>query len=101
LQQVRLVTKTSILVNARTQIPRWARLLSKTCTANCTKSGHPPVDGLHSIEKSILTNPHFSLTQKIEGVKQDCSLTASKFFQLVQRPGLKHNHLLGLGWEGG
>jgi hypothetical protein len=59
---------------------------------NCTKSGHPPVDGLHSIEKSRLTNWHFSLTQKIEGVKQDRSLTASEFFRLVRRPGLKRNH---------
>jgi hypothetical protein len=54
------------------------------------------VDGLHSIEKAILTNAHFSLTPKIEGVEQDRSLTASKFFRLVQRPGLKRNHLLGV-----
>jgi hypothetical protein len=53
------------------------------------------VDVLHSIEKAILTNLHFSLTQKIEGVQQDRSLTAFKFFRLVRRPGLKRNHLLG------
>jgi hypothetical protein len=59
------------------------------------------VDGLHSIEKPILTNPHFLLTGKIEGVQQDRSLTAFKFFRLVQRPGLKRNHFLGASWEGG
>jgi hypothetical protein len=68
---------------------------AKTRRSRCTKSGHPPVDGLHSIEKSTLTNPYFSLTQKIEGVKQDRSLTASKFFRLVRRPGLKPDHFLG------
>jgi hypothetical protein len=66
-----------------------------TLLAHCTKTGHPPVDGPHSIEKPILTSAHFLLTPKIEGVKEDRSLTASKFFRLVQRPGLKHNHFLG------
>jgi hypothetical protein len=35
------------------------------------------VDALHSIENSILTKLYFSLTQKIERVQQDRSLTAS------------------------
>jgi hypothetical protein len=69
---------------------------AKLSVSYCTKSGHPPVDALHSIEKSILTNSHFSLTAEVEGVQQDRSLTASKFFRLVQRPGLERNHLLGV-----
>jgi hypothetical protein len=43
----------------------------------CTKSGHPPVDHLHSIENKIDKVAHFSLTQAIEGVQQDRSLTVS------------------------
>jgi hypothetical protein len=33
-------------------------------------SSRMPVDGLHSIEKTILTNLYFSLTLRIEGVKR-------------------------------
>jgi len=50
---------------------------SKNASRVCTKSGHALVDGLHSIENTVLTNPYFSLTGKIEGVEQDRSLTAS------------------------
>jgi hypothetical protein len=43
--------------------------IEKTVSLDCTNSGHAAVDGLHSIEKTILTNPCFPLTPKIEGVK--------------------------------
>jgi hypothetical protein len=43
----------------------------------CTKSGHSPVDGLHSIENTHLADAGFSLTKIIESVKQNRSLTVS------------------------
>jgi hypothetical protein len=43
----------------------------------CTKSCQTPVNGLHSIVNNALTAHDFSLTLKIESVKQDRSLTAS------------------------
>jgi hypothetical protein len=89
------VASTSILVITFAEIPRWMRRLLKTRGGICTKSGHGLVDGVHSIEKSIVRSAHFSLTEKIERVQQDRSLTASKFYRLVQRPGLKRNHFLG------
>jgi hypothetical protein len=43
----------------------------------CTKSGHMLVDGVHSIENTDVTECDFSLTEIIEGVELDRSLTAS------------------------
>jgi len=56
---------------------RWVRLLAKIDFAGCTIFGHRLVDGMHCIEKSVLTKAYFLLTHKIEGVQQDRSLTAS------------------------
>jgi hypothetical protein len=39
--------------------------------SDCTKSGHPPVDGLHTIENKSDRGAHFSLTQKLEGVQKE------------------------------
>jgi hypothetical protein len=44
---------------------------------NCTKSGHPPVDELHSSENKPDKAAFFSLTQNLKGVQQDRSLTVS------------------------
>jgi hypothetical protein len=41
-----------------------------------------------------LTNPNFLLTKKLERVELNRSLTASRFFRLVRRPGLKQSQLL-------
>jgi hypothetical protein len=43
----------------------------------CTKSCHPPVDGLHSIENKSDADAYFLLTSKSEGVQLDRSLTVS------------------------
>jgi hypothetical protein len=50
--------------------PRPARLLREIAKRVCTKSGHPPVDWLHSIENTRVASGDFSLTKKIEGVEQ-------------------------------
>jgi hypothetical protein len=52
-------------------------LLGENASYACTKSGHPPVDGLHSIENKSDKAAHFSLTQILEGVQLDRSLTVS------------------------
>jgi hypothetical protein len=39
--------------------PRPACLLRETAATTCTKSGHLPVDGLHSIENTYLTDDGF------------------------------------------
>src|SRR5579864_2804489 len=49
----------------------------KTRVPLCTKSGHWLVDALHSIENTQVTKRDFSLTEFLEGVQQDRSLTAS------------------------
>jgi len=53
----------------------------------CTKSGHVPVDWLHSIENAQLTNSFFPLTKKIQGVKHNCSLTVSEVFPVGAASG--------------
>ena len=45
--------------------------------SSCTNSGHTPVDGLHLIENKPDKTALFELTLFLDGVKQDCSLTAS------------------------
>jgi hypothetical protein len=47
-----------------------ACVLREIAMFNCTKSGHPPVDALHSIENKSDKGRHFSLTAKLEGVQQ-------------------------------
>jgi hypothetical protein len=47
------------------------------CSTDCTKSCHPPVDALHSIENKSDRLAIFSLTQILKGVQQDRSLTVS------------------------
>src|ERR1700720_2988659 len=51
--------------------PRPVRLLRESTSSNCTNSGHPPVNQLHSVENKSDKLQHFSLTPKIEGVQQD------------------------------
>jgi len=57
--------------------PRPACFVAEMATANCTKSGHPPVDGVHSIENKSDKGAHFLLTPELEGVQQNRSLTLS------------------------
>jgi hypothetical protein len=57
--------------------PRPACLLREIASSPCTNSGHPPVDALHFIENTHLTDAAFSLTNFLEGVQQDRSLTVS------------------------
>jgi hypothetical protein len=45
--------------------------------SSCTKSCHPAVDRLHSIENKLDRGAYFLLTSKSEGVQQDRSLTVS------------------------
>jgi hypothetical protein len=48
---------------------------------------HTPVKALHSIEFKAHTKSLFSLTQKIEGVKHNCSLTVSEVFPVGAASG--------------
>src|SRR5438876_8967106 len=48
---------------------------------------HSPVNELHSIEIKEHTNSFFLLTQKIEGVKHNCSLTVSEVFPVGAASG--------------
>ena len=57
--------------------PRSARVLRERASSRCTKCGHRPVDGLHSIENKSDKGANFSLTPELEGVQQDRSLTVS------------------------
>ena len=50
--------------------PRPTCLLRAMAFSTCTKFGHPPVDGLHSIENTALVGAHFSLTKIMKSVKQ-------------------------------
>jgi len=52
------------------QNPRPACLLRDIAFPACTKSGHPPVDGLHSIENKADKGAHFLLTAKLERLQQ-------------------------------
>jgi hypothetical protein len=57
--------------------PRHSCVLREIAWSSCTKSGHMPVDGLHSIENKSHKAAIFSLTPELEGVEQDRSLTVS------------------------
>jgi hypothetical protein len=48
---------------------------------------HPPVNGLHLIEIAALRNPFFLLTEEIQGVQQDRSLTVSEVFPVGAASG--------------
>jgi len=48
---------------------------------------HTPVNELHSIENTQLTNSFFRLTKKIQGVKHNCSLTVSEVFPVGAASG--------------
>jgi len=65
-----------ILVQHR-ENPRPACLLREIAAFHCTKSGHPPVDGPHLLETKQDKTAFFLLTEKLEGVQQDRSLTVS------------------------
>jgi hypothetical protein len=57
--------------------PRRARHLRNVASPLCTISGQVLVDGLHSIENTLVMKRAFQLTLFSEGVQQDRSLTAS------------------------
>ena len=42
---------------------------ARNCFSLCTNSGHAPVDGVHSLENTWVTNPNFLLTEKIKRVE--------------------------------
>jgi hypothetical protein len=50
--------------------PRPTCLLRAVVFSTCTNFGHRPVDGLHSLENTVLAGAHFSLTKIMKGVKQ-------------------------------
>src|SRR6476659_2729662 len=54
---------------------------------------HAPFNVLHFIESKAIRFQFFRLTQKIQGVQHNCSLTVTEFFRLVRRPGVKRGHL--------
>jgi hypothetical protein len=54
------------------------------------------VDALHSIENKSDKGPHFSLTQQLEGVQQDRSLTVSKVFPVGAASGAQAVSLFAL-----
>ena len=66
---------------------------SKKQSAHCTKSCHPPVDGLHSIENKSDKVALFSLTQNLKGVQQDRSLTVSLVFPVGAASGAQAQSL--------
>jgi hypothetical protein len=51
--------------------PRPACLLRDIALCSCTKSGHPPVDGLHSIENKADKAARFLLTAELESVQRE------------------------------
>ena len=55
--------------------------------STCTKTCHPPVDALHSIENKSDRSAIFSLTLNLESVQQDRSLTVSKVFPVGAASG--------------
>jgi hypothetical protein len=54
--------------------------LGAALLANALILLHQPVNELHLIDFKAHTNLFFLLTQKIEGVKHNCSLTVSEVF---------------------
>ena len=79
-----LRTLTIILTREK---PCPATPLRNPATRSCTKSGHPPVDAVHSTENKRDKTAYFSLTLKIEGVQQDRSLTTSRVFPVGAASG--------------
>jgi hypothetical protein len=51
--------------------------LREMISSHCTKCGHGPVDGLHTIENKSDKGANFSLTAELKGVQQNRSLTVS------------------------
>jgi hypothetical protein len=75
-----------VILSGRTQIsqnrkspetPRQSRVLRKGSAGLCTKSGHSPVDELHSIENKRDKFARILLTLKTKRVELNRSLTAS------------------------
>jgi hypothetical protein len=60
---------TSLHWESRKPAPRLPS--ARNCSSTCTKSGHPPVDALHSIENKSDKVAQFSLTPEIEGVQTE------------------------------
>ena len=63
------------------------QLLDSPPSSFAPLSLHTPVNDLHSIEIKAHTNSFFLLTQKIEGVKHNCSLTVSEVFPVGAASG--------------
>jgi hypothetical protein len=60
---------------------------------HCTKSGHAPVDGVHSTENRTVINVCFLLTIKIEGVQTESFFdNFLSFSGWCGVPGLERSH---------
>jgi hypothetical protein len=66
-----------ICVNEFSAIPRWMRVLAQTSLTLAQITGTGLWTACTRLKTCVLTNAYFSLTEKIEGVQQDRSLTAS------------------------
>jgi hypothetical protein len=60
---------------------------------DCTKTGHPVVNGVQRIERKADREEKKRLTWGIGGVDSASFFDTSLFFRLVRRPGLKQGHL--------
>jgi|ERR1035437_1609439 hypothetical protein len=68
---------TSIWIDAECETPRLARDLRKTTSGAAPNPVMRLWTGCTRLKTHLLTERGFSLTEKVEGVQQDCSLTAS------------------------
>ncbi|MGB2602000.1 MAG: hypothetical protein WBC78_00285, partial [Candidatus Sulfotelmatobacter sp.] len=68
---------TSILINTGSETPRPTRNARKVCYGVAPKLVMGLWTACTRLKIRVLTSAYFSLTEKIEGVQQDCSLTAS------------------------
>jgi hypothetical protein len=75
------------------RINRPANHIAKTSQPLCTKSCHPPVNQLHSIDNKPHADAIFSLTQILKGVQQDRSLTVSEVFPVGAASGARAKSL--------
>ena len=81
------------------------RGLNRPVLAGCTKFGHCPVTSAHSLVFKGDRIAAFSLTKKIEGVKQTRSLTRSEVYPVgaasgAQAKSLSHRKMTKEGKQG-
>jgi len=77
---------------AQSRMKSWKSAPSKDCRpiqefTVAPFAQHSPVNELHSIESKAFRFSFFLLTQKIEGVKHNCSLTVSEVFPVGAASG--------------